>query len=123
MNTREVTQQYRLNQWMEIIRECRSSGQSVASWCANHGVRQSSYYYWLKQIRVTACESFPALSTSKQEIVPLNIPSPSSRGADFQAEEVTSAIIVRFGAVTLELHNNASATLIENTLKALNNVR
>jgi hypothetical protein len=32
LNTREVTQQYRLNQWTEIIRECRSSGQSVASW-------------------------------------------------------------------------------------------
>lgn len=122
MNTREVTKQYRLNQWTEIIRECRSSGQSVASWCDNHNVRKSSYYYWLKQARVAACESFPALSTSKQEIVPLDIPSPAL-GAGFQAEEVHSAIIVRFDSVTLELHNSASATLIENTLKALNNVR
>jgi hypothetical protein len=88
----------------------------------NHNVRKSSYYYWLKQARVAACESFPALSTSKQEIVPLNIPSPAL-GAGFQAEEVHSAIIVRFDSVTLELHNSASATLIENTLKALNNVR
>mgnify|MGYP000906024636 FL=1 len=69
---------------------------------------------------MAACESLPALSTSKQEIVPLNIPSME---ADFQAPEVNSAIVMRIGSVTLELHNSASATLIENTLKALNNVR
>lgn len=119
MNTREVTQQYRLHQWIEIIRECRSSGQPVSNWCSNHNVKESSYYYWLKKVRVATCESLPALSTSKQEIVPLNPPM----GTDFQAQEVNSAIIVRFGSITLELHNSASATLIENTLKALNNVR
>lgn len=76
MSTREVTQQYRLNQWMEIIRECRSSGHTVSRWCSNHNVRESSCYYWLKRIRVAACESFPVLSTSRQEIVTVNIPSP-----------------------------------------------
>jgi hypothetical protein len=122
LNTREVTQQYRLNQWMEIIRECRSSGQPVSSWCANHNVRESSYYYWLKRVRVAACDSLPALNTPNQEIVPLNIPSPPL-GTGFQAQEATSAIIIHFGSVTLELHNSASATLIENTVRALNNVR
>ena len=71
---------------------------------------------------MAACESLPALSTSKQEIVPLNIPSPPLESG-FQAQEPTSAIIVHFGSVTLELHNGASAILIENTLKALSNVR
>lgn len=122
MNTREVTQQYRLNQWMEIIRECRSSGQTVSSWCSNHNIKETSYYYWLKRIRVAACESLPAISTPKQEIVPVNIPSPPLESG-FQVQEPTSAIIVHFGSVTLELHNSASAALIENTLKALHNVR
>ena len=121
MTTKEVTHQYRLHRWVEIIQECRSSGQPVASWCSNHNVRESSYYYWLKKVRLAACESLPALRTSEQEIVPLNIPAPIRDGV--KTPDVNSAIIVRVGSVTLELHNGASATLIENTLRALNNVR
>ncbi|GAB7058240.1 hypothetical protein JCM16163A_49890 [Paenibacillus sp. YK5] len=34
LNTREVTNQYRLNKWTEIVRECRSSGQTISAWCA-----------------------------------------------------------------------------------------
>ncbi|SDI50439.1 IS66 C-terminal element [Desulfosporosinus hippei DSM 8344] len=30
MDTREATRNYRLNHWTEIVRECRSSGQTVA---------------------------------------------------------------------------------------------
>jgi len=121
LNTREATHQYRLHRWIEIIRECRSSGQPVASWCSDHNVRESSYYYWLKKVRLAACESLPALSTSEQEIVPLNIPAPI--GDRVQTPDVNSAIIVRIGSVTLELYNSASPTLIENTLRAINNVR
>jgi hypothetical protein len=40
---------YRLQQWTEIIRDCRSSGQTVVRWCADHEVNVKSYYYWLKK--------------------------------------------------------------------------
>ena len=32
MDTQKVTQEYRMNQWMGIVRECRESGQTVISW-------------------------------------------------------------------------------------------
>lgn len=32
MDIREVAQQYRLNQWIQRIRECRRSGQKIADW-------------------------------------------------------------------------------------------
>ncbi|WP_445670202.1 IS66 family insertion sequence element accessory protein TnpA [Paenibacillus sp. PL2-23] len=41
---------YRLQQWTELIRDCRSSGQTVVRWCADHEVSVKSYYYWLKKI-------------------------------------------------------------------------
>lgn len=121
MNTREVTHQYRLNQWMGIIRECRSSGQTVSVWCASHNVNPKSYYYWLKRVRLAACESLPVLS-SDQQIVPLNIPAHPTR-TDSQTPEPCTAITLRVGSVTVELHNGASITLIENTLKSLQHVR
>lgn len=122
MNTREVTKQYRLNKWTEIIRECRSSGQTVSAWCADHDINPKSYYYWLRRIRTAACEALPSLCSQNNPIVPVNIPV-CTAGADSADQEVMSDIIIRFGGVTLEIHNNASTTLIENTLRALQNVR
>ncbi|WP_420832452.1 IS66 family insertion sequence element accessory protein TnpA [Paenibacillus periandrae] len=33
-----------------MIRDCRSSGQTVVRWCADHEVNVKSYYYWLRKI-------------------------------------------------------------------------
>jgi len=122
LNTREVTKQYRLNKWTEIVRECRSSGQTISAWCADHDINPKSYYYWLRCVRAAACEALPSLSSQNNPIVPVNFPI-STAGTDSVDQEVLSDIIIRFGTVTLEIRNNASANLIENTLRALHNVR
>ena len=121
MGTREVTSQYRFNQWTEIVRQCRSSGQTVAVWCAENNIKPTSYYYWLRRIRKAACEALPSLSENSP-IVPLNIPDHAVK-MDSLDQESSSDIVLRVGAVKLEIRNTASATLIENTLKALQNVR
>jgi hypothetical protein len=126
LNTREVTNQYRLNKWTEIVRECRSSGQTISAWCADHDINPKTYYYWLRRVRAAACEALPSLYSQNNPIanpiVPVNIPV-STAGTDSGDQEVLSDIVIRFGAVTLEIRNNASATLIENTLRALQHVR
>ena len=122
LNTREVTHKYRLNQWTQIIRECRSSEQTVVAWCAEHKINLKSYYYWLKRVRTAACEALPACSGENNPIVPLNIPVPlSATGPTSQTS--SPDIVVRYGLVSLEIHNNASLSVIENTLKALQHVR
>ncbi len=121
MNTREVASQYRLSQWTEIVRQCRSSGQSVAVWCAENNVSITSYYYRLRRIREAACEALPSLSANSS-IVPVNIPVHTAE-ADSIDQESSSDIVVRMGTVTLEISNNASATLIETTFRALQHVR
>ena len=122
MNTREVTRNYRLNQWTGIIRECRSSGQTVSSWCADHDINPKSYYYWLKQVRKAACEALPSIGTGNSPIVPVSIPT-NTAGTGSIAQDSSPDILLHLGAVTLELSNNATAILIENTLRALQNVR
>jgi len=51
---KEATRKYCLNQWTEIIRECRSSGQTVSAWCAEHDINPKSHYYWLRRVREAA---------------------------------------------------------------------
>jgi len=122
LNTREVTQRYRLNQWIKRIQECRSSGQTVTAWCKEHNIRQSSYFYWLKRIRQAACEALPSIQEGDHPIVPLTLPTSV---VDFGPtdEDSSPGIVVHCGAVTLEIRNTASPTLIENTLRALHYVR
>jgi len=90
-------------------------------WCAENNIKPTSYYYWLRRIRKAACEALPSLSENSP-IVPLNIPDHAVK-MDSLDQESSSDIVLRVGAVKLEIRNTASATLIENTLKALQNVR
>jgi hypothetical protein len=122
LNTREVTHKYRLNQWTGIIRECRSSGQTVSSWCADHDINPKSYYYWLKKVRKAACEVLPSIGAGNSPIVPVNIPT-NTAGTGSIAQDSSLVILLHLGTVTLELRNNATEILIENTLRALQNVR
>lgn len=121
MKAREVTKQYRLNKWASIIRECRSSGKTVDVWCAEHDIKASSYYYWLRRVREAACQALPP-NSENSSIIPVDIPIPS-KTSDTTARESQTDIVLRFGSITLEISNNASSTLIENTLRALQNVR
>lgn len=122
MDAREVTHQYRLSKWIESIKECRSSGQTVSTWCGDHNVSIKSYYYWLRQVRAAACEALPAIKLKENTIVPVNIHALSSTKAN-PGPGTSGDITLQYGSVTLGLHNSASAVLIENTLRALQNVR
>lgn len=122
MNTRALTQKYRLNKWTDIIRECRSSGQTVTAWCTEHDINPKSYYYWLKKVRLAACEALTPINSENSLIVPIDI-STQTTHSNSEIKSMSSDIVIRIGSITLELSNNASAALIENTLRAIQNVR
>ena len=122
MDSRDITKGYRLNQWTEIIRECRSSGQTVSGWCFEHGVNSKSYYYWLRKVRAAACEALPAIKEGNNLIVPFDVQVPT--GADsYHSHKRTADVILHIGSATVEINNGASATLIESILKAVQNAR
>lgn len=63
-----------------------------------------------------------SIGTGNNSIVPINVPiEPIVTRSEKQ--ESSPDILLRLGSVTLELRNNAYSVLIENTLRALQNVR
>lgn len=126
MDTQKSTQEYRMNQWIKIIRECRSSGENISSWCRNNNIRTNSYYYWLRKIRTAACKALPSIN-SQEQIVPLDtskLSTSTSIDVAYVSSETDQAdIIIRLGSAVLEIHNSASASLIENTIRVLQNAR
>ena len=53
--------EYRKQQWTQIIRECQSSGLSNREYCRQQGISEKSYYYWLRKLRSAAAESMPQI--------------------------------------------------------------
>jgi hypothetical protein len=126
MDIQKVTTEYRINHWSELIKECRSSCKTVSTWCQEHNINAKSYYYWLRKIRIAACNSIPDESNKQQLIVPLKIAGevqPVFAGIkDETGENTQPAIVLRFNGAILEIQNVATISTIENTLKALKNL-
>lgn len=125
MNTQEVKRQHRLNQWIEIVRQCRSSGQTVSAWCAENNINPKRYYYWLRCVRMAACELLPTSGNNELSIVPVTLSS-SLHKTDSVTSVITGSpapLVLRIGSATLELRNGASPELITHTLKAITHVR
>ena len=121
MDTRKIDSEIKMNQWIEIVRECRNSGQTVRSWCAEHDVIETSYYYWLRRIRTAACDTLPINSEKSHQIIPINI-------EDFKKEpeaivlSQSASVVIRLNSVVVEIQNGATSSLIENTLRAIKNL-
>ena len=49
-----VRDEYRLQGWAEIIRECQASGLTNKEFCAKRGIPEKKYYYWLRRVREAA---------------------------------------------------------------------
>ena len=50
MTIRERDQEQQVAQWMEIVQECRSSGQTVTEWCNERDISTKTYYRWEKRV-------------------------------------------------------------------------
>jgi hypothetical protein len=54
-----INRQNKLSLWAEQVADCRSSGQSVTKWCAEHGVAKSTYYTRQRKLYDMAAKASP----------------------------------------------------------------
>ena len=78
----QVRNEYRKQQWTQIIRECQSSGLSNKEYCRQQGISEKTYYYWLRKLRSATAEGIPQIvevepPTAEEEKVYIRI-----RGAE-----------------------------------------
>ena len=50
----QVREEYRLQQWRQIVQQCRESGLSNRDFCRQNGITEKTYYYWLRKLRMAA---------------------------------------------------------------------
>ena len=112
-----VSEQVRLQQWAEQIRECknRPADMKVETWCSQHGITKANYYYRLNRVR-KAC-----LAVCNPEPSFVELPQPAETNIPPETSNPKPAITLRnSNGIKIEIYNHASAEIIRIIIGELN---
>lgn len=100
-----IKNKVRINEWSEMVKDCRSSGLTVQQWCGANGINIKTYYYRLRKIREAICEE-------THDIVqfPLNT---------VNSDAATSSIKINAGNLNLELPETIPSATLFSVIEAL----
>ena len=67
MNVTDLKTQMHIQEWAKLIEARQDSGLSIKEWCRQNNLPESRYYYYLKKLRLSACEALPAERRSESQ--------------------------------------------------------
>ena len=105
--------------WLDLISQCRSSGLTDRQWCIQNGIPVSTFYYHVKALRKKACE-IPEASGAvgpRQEVVPIPLWETGSQPDTLPVS--SPSVCLEMQGIRIEIHEQAGADVIRNTLLAL----
>jgi putative transposase len=119
MNTRKITQEYRLAHWAGIVRDRIESGLNIREFCDREGICENTYYYWQRKLRESACEEMlPALRSGD---APATAPGgwtavTETKGVSASAEQT---LPVAIGNYRISVSRNTSGELLAKVCRVL----
>ena len=123
-----------LDDWMELVTECRQSGLTDAAWCEAQGISPSCFYNAVSRLRKRACQipdpigkaSTLDLTSHKQDVVQIAIEPELSPAELFQDERSSSmyldnshTIEIEAKGLTIRMSNTVQPMLLKILLDAL----
>ena len=88
---------------MEAVRDCKSSGKTVAAWCQDNGISRP-----------------PCKELTLRQEAPL--PAPVFAECSIPVASSTAVVILHLNCGTVEIQNGAEKAVIAGTLHALKNL-
>ena len=104
----------RMNEWRELIHERQQSGQSVRAWCRQNGIRENSYYYWLRIIREEALCEVENRSGALVRVEPEKL-----AGESVSSSASSGGIVIRTQGVETEFPSNTDIGILAAFVKAI----
>lgn len=123
-----------LDDWMELVTECRQSGLTDAAWCEAQGISPSCFYNAVSRLRKRACQipdpigkaSTLDLTSHKQDVVQIAIEPELSPAELFQDERSSSmyldnshTIEIEAKGLTIRMSNTVQPMLLKILMDAL----
>lgn len=122
MSVQKLTHEVRLQQWGETIKDCRSSGKSVKSWCAEQNINIKTYYYWQKKVCQATCRELAA--NHPQRSIAVNS-GPVPVFAELRKPDPPSgqlALTIQRDHLAIQIYRGADASIVETALLAIKNL-
>ena len=104
----------RMNEWRHLIHERQQSGQSVRAWCLQNGIRENSYYYWLRIIREEALRETENRSSALVRVEPEKLVVET-----ISPQPVSGGIVIRAHGVEAEFPTGTDIGMLAAFVKAL----
>jgi hypothetical protein len=126
----QLVKQGRLQEWAEMVTECRNSGMTVRAWCAANGVVPKTYYSRRSRLREVLFEEGKktgalvvpeeaALTTlSDPQPVFAALPMPVAQTSAGNSDS-RSAVTVHIGSYAADVHHGADAETVEMVMRML----
>ena len=123
-----------LDEWMDLVTECRQSGLTDAAWCNEHGISPSCFYNAVTRLRKKACQipepagkaSTLDLTSHKQDVVQITIEPEDSPAELLQHAENSSMYLDNSHTIEIEakgllirMSNDVQPVLLKLLLDAL----
>ena len=126
MRLQDAKREAMLQQWREMVYQCRNSGQTVEVWCRERGIPVATYYRRQKLVWEHEKEKLPAKMSRTQALQPENSNLPTATfeaipcSVSQAAEDISNAqIVLRKGEWKMEIRNGADILLLRQILEVL----
>lgn len=128
----QCTHEVRAEYWKNIIKACgqRPAGQSAKKWMDENGICEQSYYHWQRKFRQQAYarmkekEMLPSVA-EKAEVSFAEIPYSPVVGREYipgvSEAGRTPAAVIRTSAMSIEISNQISESLLSRILREVSN--
>ena len=114
-----------LDEWMELVIQCRQSGLSDAAWCNEHGISPSCFYNAVTRLRKKACQipepagkaSTLDLTSHKQDVVQIAI-EPETSPAELISNKANCSMYLD-NSHTIEIEAKGLTIRMSNTVQPM----
>ncbi len=116
MDSANVTKNYRMSQWMEIIKRRQSSGKTVEVFCEEERISKNSYYYWQRKLRESACEEL-AKQKNSTALLPAGWMQLTTEAS------VSSTLEIEVAGCRININDSTDLNLLKNVCLTLRSLR
>jgi len=124
MDVQKIAHEVRLQQWERMVQECRNSGKTIKTWCAENSINIKTYYHWQKLVCQATCRELSVVKEPKSQVVN-DIVDDSPIFAELHMPESKAnklAVTIKHNAMQINIYCGADAATVETAIAAVRNL-
>ena len=119
MNVTDLKTQMHMEEWAKLIEAHQDSGLSIKEWCQQNNLPESRYYYYLKKLRLAACEGLPSERREEPQFALV----PNHARVSNPVVVTGGNIKITFSNAVVEIAHGADEAQVKFTLEVLLNAQ